>query len=170
MKRETVRPVTWLVVGLLAAATCSCHGTVVTTGEKATVAQDIHSTVMGYVRAGLKGDDKAATRLCVPGTGLDKQAKEFQEIRGSDKEGVDRLDLVEIRANQWNALAISTPLREKRLGSARLVFLLSRTWEGKWLLDDIDLEDPEGVKGEIARYMQGKGSGARTIVGGGFGK
>ena len=170
MKEETVRLVTWLVVGLLVTATCSCVRRVVTTGEKATVAQDIHSTVMGYVRAGLKGDDKAAARLCVPGTGLDKQAKEFQEIRESDKEGVDRLDLVEIRANQSNALAISTPLREKRLGSVRLVFLLSRTWEGKWLLGDIDVENPEGVKGEIDRFMKGKGSGARTVVGGGFGK
>ena len=115
----------------------------------ASPAGDVRATVETYVKSALAGDEAAITAVCVPGKAVARQAMtDLLEIPE-----VDQLHIIEIRAGEGGALAVSNLLEGDHDRVGHLVFRLELI-SGKWLIDDIDFEDDAGLASEVDRFMR----------------
>ncbi len=131
------------------AASCCCSGRIGGHSRRATTVQSVSSTAVTYVKAGLAGDEDTVRKLCVPGRAVAGQAvtdlPQMLEL--------DTFDVIEVRADADAALVLSNKLPgEHGEGASQLVFLLLRQPTGAWLIDDIDFEDAEGLRQDLARF------------------
>jgi hypothetical protein len=109
----------------------------------------IRNAVSIYIEAGLGRDEKVLAAVCVPGSAVARQAMtDLPEI-----EGVRDLRLAEVRSDRRSALAITTPVKADHGRTGPLVFTLLQSAEGNWQIDDIDVEDADGLAQEIDRFM-----------------
>ena len=110
----------------------------------------IRTAINIYIEAGLGRDEKALAAVCVPGSAVAQQA-----LTGlSEIEGVRDLRLVEVRSAGRAALAITTPIEADHGRTGPLVFTLLQSPEGNWRIDDIDVEDADGLREEIERFIR----------------
>ncbi len=104
----------------------------------------MRATVKTYVDAGLAGNQTALTEVCVPGRAVAQQAMtDLPQMKGAAD-----LELVEVRADDGTAFAVSSEIEGDRGETGVLVFTLISNTAGKWQIYDIDLEDPTGLSRE----------------------
>ena len=97
--------------------------------------------------------------LCTPGSTVAEQAlSDLPEMPD-----IDSMELVEIHADNKTAKAISSMLTSKKGQANQMVFTFLKQDDGRWLIDDIDLENAKGLQEEIKRFTT-KNPDAKIIL------
>ena len=133
----------------LAFAVFSCSLAVADTSqEKDAAEQEPTKTLRTFLESIRSGKIKKAADLTDPESAVPRQLDDFQKIGG-----VEKLHVAKVYASNDAALAVTTSVHERRIPDGVLV-LTARIKNNKWLIDDIDLEDAEGLKKEIQQFLR----------------
>ena len=117
----------------------------------------------GFLAATAKADYEQAAAFVHPRQPVD-DLKEFGELlKGQD------LRLAAVLADDEVALTVTSAIRADHGKAGPLVFHLARSSAARagWLIDDIDVESPQGAGREIESFLQGHPAAAMTLDGGG---
>ena len=112
------------------------------------VERAVRDTVAAYVTAARKGDRAGVAAVTDPDSAVPAQMYEMKQVSGDTSAH-------ELRVLGSRALAITRPVnvqQPKGPMRAQLVFTLEMDATGYWRINDIDVEDPQGVADEIARF------------------
>lgn len=94
------------------------------------------------------GDDDKAADFCAPESAVARQIKDFREIQG-----LAQLRVESVVSDHEAALATTGGLAGNHDPDDALMITL-RLRDGKWLVEDVDLESPEGQRDEKTRFLK----------------
>lgn len=112
--------------------------------------------VEAFLAGALSGDTKAIDAQSAPRTAVAKQAREMKSLLQGDSINVVSVQAGEADGRQA-ALAITEKVKLKSKnpdgGDSGILVLTLERQNGHWLVNDIDLESDESVKGEVKRFL-----------------
>lgn len=109
----------------------------------------IERVIMAFADAGARGDFEAAQEFTVEGKVPPGQAADLFEFLGGKP-----LELSEVLGAEEAALAIGAEVTSPGGDTGSLVFTMVREGKGDWKIEDIDLEDRDGIEEEKKRFRE----------------
>ncbi len=99
------------------------------------------------------GKDAEAKKLIAPKSAIDKQLQDVTQLPGFKE-----LRIVKLYLGKHAVIGVTSTFQTDRVQQAVLV-ISARRKDNRYFIDDIDLKDPEGLRGEINRFVKDYGPG-----------
>ncbi len=117
-------------------------------GARAVPSRDARQTVEKWMELALGGKD--TSQLGVPGRALHED--DFQKMPGAEK-----VQVAAAKGNARAALVVTSEVLDDRGRGGVLVFRVINK-DGRWRIDDVDLESLENAKGQLEGFSANPGS------------
>ncbi|MHC4334421.1 MAG: DUF4943 family protein, partial [Planctomycetota bacterium] len=109
--------------------------------------------VEAYLSALKAGEYAEAAVFALPGSAVGRQTPGFEQFREQNE--VQRMAIAVVCGDDQEVLAVSTEMKGYDGEIGPLVFHLVNE-NGKWLIDDIDMETSESAEAEVERFLENR--------------
>lgn len=104
--------------------------------------------IQTFLKRVIAGEDEAAKKLVDPNSAVGRQLSDFRELTN-----FENLRIVKLYLGKDAVMGVSSPTQTKRKKDVVIVIFAKRK-DDRYIVDDIDAEDPKGLDGEVARFAK----------------